>query len=71
MVWGTYIHGVFDQPVFRRQWLNSVRMRKKLHPLELEVSQSVSTRLGSALDRWADHVEQYCDVKNIFSVLKV
>ncbi len=70
LVWGTYIHGVFDQPDFRRQWLHRVRVRKNLLPLDVEMSQTVSARLSHALDRWADHVEQYCDIKNIFSVLE-
>ncbi|MDH4302008.1 MAG: hypothetical protein OEV51_08020, partial [Nitrospira sp.] len=32
LVWGTYIHGVFDEPEFRRSWLNRVRRRKRLPP---------------------------------------
>ena len=70
LVWGTYIHGVFDQPGFRREWLNRVRIRKHLQARDVEVSRTVSARLSHALDRWADHVEQYCDVGNIFSVLE-
>ncbi len=71
LVWGTYIHGVFDQPEFRRQWLNRIRVRKNLQPLAMETSQAVSARLRHALDRWADHVEQYCDVKKIKQLLGV
>ena len=56
LVWGTYIHGVFDQPGFRRVWLNRVRGRKNLPPLDVELSQSVSGRLVEAIDGWADHV---------------
>ena len=29
-VWGTSIHGLFDQAGFRRGWLNRVRGRKGL-----------------------------------------
>ena len=32
-VWGTYIHGVFDSPGFRRRYLNSLRQRRGWHPL--------------------------------------
>ena len=63
LVWGTYIHGVFDQPEFRRLWLNRVRIRKNLPPLEVETSQAVSTRLDDALDRWADHVDTFINMK--------
>ena len=71
LVWGTYIHGVFDQPTFRRQWLNRLRMRKKLAPLDVGISESVSDRLAHALDRWADHVEKHINMSPIFSALNV
>jgi len=70
LVWGTYIHGVFDQPDFRRQWLNRVRVRKNLLPLDVEMSQTVSARLSHALDRWADHVEMYLTMEPIFSAIR-
>ena len=69
LVWGTYIHGVFDQPGFRRSWLNRVRRRKGLEPLDAKVSEAVSTRLSNALDRWADHVHTHLNVDLIFSTL--
>lgn len=31
-VWGTYLHGLFDRPEFRRSWLNRVREDKGLPP---------------------------------------
>jgi len=66
LVWGTYIHGVFDQPEFRRQWLNRVRGRKNLQPLSVETSQAVSARLTHALDRWADHVKSHLRMEPIW-----
>ena len=69
MVWGTYIHGVFDQPGFRRDWLNRVRVRKNLPPLHAEISEAVTARLGRAIDHWADHMEQHINVDLIVSVL--
>jgi len=69
VVWGTYIHGVFDQPEFRRQWLNRARARKKIPPLEVETSQAVSERLVHALDRWADHVGSSINLELILAAL--
>ena len=70
LVWGTYIHGVFDQSGFRRAWLNRVRIRKNLQPLAVEVSRTVSARLSHALDRWADHVEKHLTMEPIFAAIE-
>ncbi len=69
LVWGTYIHGVFDDPSFRRAWINRVRLRKGLAPNELADSSNVTRRLTSALDLWADHVARHVDVKPIEQAL--
>ncbi|HEY3196621.1 MAG TPA: cobyric acid synthase [Nitrospirales bacterium] len=68
-IWGTYIHGVFDQPTFRRLWLNRLRSRKALAPLEPAISEAVSARLEAALDRWADHLEKNMDLSKIFATI--
>jgi len=68
-VWGTYIHGVFDQPRFRRPWLNRIRERKGLVAIDVSVSEAVSHRLANALDRWADHVEKHINMEPIVSSL--
>ena len=62
LVWGTYIHGVFDEPVFRRAWLNRARLRKGLPPLDIRVSQSITSRLRGELDRWADHLSSHANL---------
>lgn len=66
LVWGTYIHGVFDQPGFRRAWLNRVRLRKGLETLSLATSVSLSRRLEGEIDRWADHVGVHVDLTRVF-----
>jgi len=71
LVWGTYIHGVFDQPGFRREWLNQVRGRKNLQALDVKTSQAVSNRLVHAIDRWADHVGTYINMQPIFSAIEL
>ncbi len=69
LVWGTYIHGVFDQPAFRRQWLNRVRERKKLQSLGVETSHAVSERMAAALDRWADHVGRHITLGPVWTAI--
>ena len=71
LVWGTYIHGVFDDPSFRRAWINRVRLRKGLAPNELADSRNVTRRLTSALDQWADHVARHVDMTTVFQALQL
>jgi adenosylcobyric acid synthase len=56
MVWGTYVHGVFDHPSYRRAWLNRIRTRKQLEVVPLSVSEVVTNRFEHEIDRWADHL---------------
>jgi adenosylcobyric acid synthase len=71
LVWGTYIHGVFDRPGFRREWLNRLRQRKGLHPLDRSVSEAVTARLRSSLDRWADHLQKHVQVDRLYAAVGV
>jgi len=67
-IWGTSIHGLFDQAGFRRGWLNRARGRKGLPPISPHESELVTTQLGAELDRWADHLEKYVNMGAIYSV---
>jgi adenosylcobyric acid synthase len=69
LVWGTYIHGLFDEPVFRRAWLNRLRIRKGLSGLDVFHSQQVNETRRDELDRWADHVAQHLDLRAIWALL--
>ncbi len=36
-VWGTYLHGIFENGAWRRTWLNQLRSRRGLTPLTMNV----------------------------------
>ena len=64
---GTYIHGIFDDPSFRGDFLNCLRRRKGIKekkPMGRKSSKSYQ------YDRLADHFERYCDVKKIISAIE-
>jgi adenosylcobyric acid synthase len=69
-VWGTSIHGLFDQVGFRRGWLNRARSRNGLAPIALLESELVARQLRGELDRWADHLEQSVNMGAIYSVFE-
>ncbi len=65
-VWGTYVHGVFDDDGFRRYVLDGVRARKGLAPLG-----APQTRFGlePALERLADALRQHLDMARVYQIM--
>ena len=57
-VWGTYLHGIFDSDGFRHYFLNRLRQRKGLSPL----NERPAYDLESAFDRLADVVRDSVDL---------
>lgn len=64
--WGTYLHGIFDNDLFRRQVLNMVRRRKGLKPLNRRTSFAAANQ--SALDQLAQVLRQHLDMDFIKKV---
>ncbi len=60
-VWGTYIHGVFDSPAFRRHFINRLRAEKGMEA----VTSATGIDLDSDLDRLADRVRAALDIDAI------
>ncbi len=65
-LFGTYLHGLFDQDPFRRWWLNRLRTSKEWPGLpETQV-----LSLDARLDRLADFVEQHLSMSMIDRLLE-
>jgi adenosylcobyric acid synthase len=62
-VWGTYIHGIFDNDSFRRGLINALRDKRGLKPvndvMDFEKARDV------ALDKWADVLRECIDMRFI------
>ena len=58
----TYLHGIFDEDSFRRQFLNSIRLRKGWAAL----GQSCEYGFEKALNRLADHVRSRIDLEKLY-----
>lgn len=67
MVWGSYLHGLFDADGFRRAWLDGLRARKGLPP----VGAITPYDLEPALERLAAIVRQSLDMNKIRALLGV
>jgi adenosylcobyric acid synthase len=63
---GTYVHGIFDSPGFRSDFLNNIRRSKDLK--ERAPRQGRLARFHQ-YDRLADLFETYCDVERIIALI--
>ncbi|BBA78661.1 cobyric acid synthase [cyanobacterium endosymbiont of Rhopalodia gibberula] len=65
-VWGCYLHGLFNNGVWRRTWLNFLRQRRGLSSLPTSISNYCEQR-NTNLDILADLVEEFVNLKPILN----
>ncbi len=65
-VWGTYLHGIFDNGAWRRSWLNSIRAKRQLPPLMIAVPNYQEQR-EEMLDFIADFVTSHLDLTHLLT----
>ncbi len=62
---GTSIHGLFDNPGFRRKFIDTVRESKGLGTLEMSLPEDPRADRQAALDRIADVLEAHVDMSRV------
>ncbi|MCI3919592.1 cobyric acid synthase [Paenibacillus sp. TRM 82003] len=67
-VWGTYLHGVFDNDEFRRTWLNRLREHKGW-TARPNSGYRHRERREAAFDRLAAHVEKHVNMNAIYEIV--
>jgi adenosylcobyric acid synthase len=65
-VWGTYLHGIFDNGPWRRAWLNRLRQQRGLKSLPTGIANYREQR-DSMLNSLATTIEEYIDLNPILS----
>lgn len=68
ILWGTYVHGILHNDLFRRSWLNDIRSDKGW---ETKVGTiPFGKRREEAFDRLAAHVRVHLDMAAIYAMIK-
>jgi adenosylcobyric acid synthase len=67
--WGTYIHGVFDSDVFRRRFLETLRVRSGKQEIPLSSGYSYNEWRERQYELLAEHVRRHTDVRRIYDTL--
>jgi cobyric acid synthase len=65
-VWGTYLHGIFDADKFRRWFIDRLRIRRGLKPLEIIYA---PYDLEPAIDRLAEVVRKSTRVDEVYRLM--
>ena len=68
LVWGTYMHGIFDNDAFRRAIINALRINKRLQPLP--VSRNYRAEKQKNYDRLAHIVRQHMHMDVLRTIMK-
>ncbi len=76
-VWGTYLHGVFDDDGFRNAMLESVRHERGIKGARVPLPRVALPRVAfsygqyrqSSMDRWAGFLEEHLDMKGIEALI--
>jgi len=66
-VFGTYLHGLFDNGLFRRTWLNHLRQLKGVPPLPEAGNSRLAREI--AFDRLAEAVRRHIRVAELYRLL--
>ena len=66
MVWGTYVHGLFDADEFRRWFVDRLRVRRGMEPLGRVVARY---DIEPAIENLARVVRACVDVPAIYRVM--
>ncbi|MDP3731456.1 MAG: cobyric acid synthase [Candidatus Omnitrophota bacterium] len=64
-IFGTYIHGLFDSDIFRRNWLNRIRQKKGWHPLPTKIVFNPDKEF----DKLAKLLRENIDIKLLYKIL--
>jgi len=64
-VWGTYLHGIFDCDRFRRWYLNKIRFKKSLHPID----EITAYDLNKNINILADHFRKNVEVSGLYELM--
>jgi len=69
MVFGTYIHGIFDNDSFRRHILDLLRERKGWEPLEASEILTVYQQREKDFNKLAEVVRGSLDMDKVYEIM--
>ncbi|MEK6531380.1 MAG: cobyric acid synthase [Deltaproteobacteria bacterium] len=70
LVWGTYMHGIFDNDGFRRSFINHLRRKKGLSGVACDSrKKSFASEMDAGMERIASIVEKSVSIEDVLGIL--
>jgi adenosylcobyric acid synthase len=66
-VWGTYLHGIFDNNQFRRHFINRLRVKRGFGAVSSRVD--YASLREEALEKWASIMQKHIDMRSIENII--
>ena len=70
-VFGTYLHSIFHNDLFRRRWLNTLRERKGLQPLAEEGRLEIQKHHEQSYDNLAALLRKHLDLVKLYEIIGI
>ncbi len=67
---GTYLHGIFENDEWRRQWINKIRLKKGLNKQNINEDEKNSDRRERLLDLLTDSFEKNINIEKLIENIK-
>ncbi|ADL12376.1 cobyric acid synthase [Acetohalobium arabaticum] len=71
LVFGTYLHGIFDNDTFRRSFINYLRQQKGLPKLDCSAEVSTAEKREKAYEQLAEIVRENVDLEQVYQILNL
>ncbi len=68
-VWGTYLHGLFDNDEFRLAFVNQLRTEKGYSPLQETTNFQFEREKQQGYDKLAELVREHLDIPRVYEIL--
>jgi adenosylcobyric acid synthase len=69
LIFGTYLHGIFDNDDFRHTFINYLRKRKGLPALDFSQELSVVEKREEAYEKLAEVIRKNVDVQRVYEIM--
>jgi len=70
-VWGTYLHGIFDNDAFRLAFVNRLRLEKGLPKIDERENFRQASAKQQQYNRLAELVRNHLDIPRIYEMMGV